>query len=146
MSAGAAVPRLCGALNRLSSSNPDTGRWGSSIPSWVPVDQSGNAAPLVVDAQNNRGWYSGNAYATEAEFLAATGVSGVLASGIRTFGPYGVPGAPNDFPGTPNLSTLTGLTAVGGSIANVGSELEVTVSAATQGFRFNMPLGRKAYR
>ncbi|MBW6420394.1 SGNH/GDSL hydrolase family protein [Rhizobium sp. XQZ8] len=118
------------------------------IPSWVPRDHLGAPVPFVLDAENNRGWYNETVYSSETDFLTTPGVSGIRTSGVRTFGPYDIPGAANEFPGVADLSATTALTAVGSgsSIASVGGELELTSGGSGARWRFNLPLLRKAYR
>ncbi|WP_105386084.1 SGNH/GDSL hydrolase family protein [Neorhizobium alkalisoli] len=118
------------------------------VPSWVPLDAAGQAVPFVLEAANNRGWYDGMSYPTEAAFLAAAGVAGNSSAGVRRFGPYDVPAAANEFPGVADLSATTALTAVGtgSSIAIVGGELEFTSGGTGARWRFSLPLQRKTYR
>lgn len=117
-------------------------------PSWVPRDHAGMPAPFVLDAANNRGWYNGVEYGSETAFLSANGVSGTVASGIRTFGPYDVPAAPNEIV---NGSFTTGTNdwtafGTGASISAIAGELRLTTTGSLQGFRQTMPMQRKAYR
>ncbi|WP_117193893.1 hypothetical protein [Rhizobium terrae] len=123
-------------------------RQGGGVPAWVLLDATGQPVPFVVDAVNDRGWYSGKPFPTEASFLAVEGISGALASGVGTFGPYDVPGAPNEMPTDPAFASIMGYTAFGSgsSIALVGEELELTAGGSGAGWRFNLLSARKAYR
>lgn len=56
---------------------------GVGVPSWVLTDELGNRALFQHDLANSRYWFNGQAYASEAALLTATG--GVLASSAYTF-------------------------------------------------------------
>jgi hypothetical protein len=120
-----------------------------AIPGWVPRDHLGAAVALVLDAQNDRGWYGDAAFSSEASLLAGPGVSGAAVSGVRTFGPHDIPGAANEFPGAADMSALGGIgvTASPAAVAIVNGELELTTTGiAGQGWRIALPVAKKAYR
>ncbi len=109
---------------------------GSS--SWLPRDDSGNRPILYLDLAGNRGWYDGQAFATEALALAA--VDGVASGGTRRIGDYFAPEAPEllangDFAaGIGDWTVLNGATAaiVSGQLEMSGTGLSnATVRSAS---------------
>lgn len=98
--------------------------------SWLPRDGSGNRPILYLDLARNRGWYDGQAFATEALALAA--VDGVASGGTRRVGDYVAPEAPEllangDFAaGIGDWTVLNGATA-----AIVSGQLEMSGTGLT---------------
>ena len=98
--------------------------------SWVPRDGSGNRPILYLDLAKDRGWYDGQAFATEALTLAA--VDGVASGGTRRIGDYVAPEAPellangNFAAGIGDWTALNGATA-----AIVSGQLEMSGTGLT---------------
>jgi hypothetical protein len=89
------------------------------VPAWVPLDATGAPAIFVLDAANDRGWFNGVAYATEAALLAAIGGS---KSGItRTVGPYVAPDAPELLVNGDLSDGVTGWSSPNGGLVSVVS-------------------------
>lgn len=103
---------------------------GGGVPSWVPKDGSGNAALLVLDQANNRGWYSGAAYPTEAAALAA--VNGTSSGITRAVGDYVAPDAPELLPNGDLSAGIGDWTALNSATAAVvAGELELSGTGLT---------------
>lgn len=98
--------------------------------SWLPRDGSGNRPILYLDLARNRGWYDGQAFATEALTLAA--VDGVASGGTRTIGDFVAPDAPEllangDF--AAGIGDWTALNGAGAAI--VSGQLEMSGAGLT---------------
>jgi hypothetical protein len=97
---------------------------------WVPRDGTGRRPALFLDLENNRGWYDGRVYATEAAALAAVG--GTASGGTRRIGNHVAADAPELLPngdlslGVGDWTSLNGATA-----AVVAGELEMSGTGLT---------------
>lgn len=109
--------------------NPNTFT-GGGMPSWVPKTNRNVAALMTLDVANNRGWFSGTAYATEAAFLAAVG--GVKSGAAYTVGPYVDPAATELVTNGDLSNGTTGWAAVnGGTISVVNGEMVLEGAGGT---------------
>lgn len=105
---------------------------GGGVPTWADRDNLGLPALLTIDAANDRGYFNGRSYASEAALLAAAGGS---KSGLtRLFGPYVAPDATELFPNGDMSAGYTGWTNQNSATgAVVDGELVLTAGGVTSG-------------
>lgn len=97
---------------------------------WVPKDGTGRHPALFLDLENNRGWYDGRIYATEAAALAAAG--GTASGGTRRIGDHVATDAPELLPnGDLSLGVGDWTSLNGATVAVVAGELEMSGTGLT---------------
>lgn len=107
-----------------------TQRLPHGAPDWVARDMAGLPALLMLDAANNRGWYDGAAFASEAAALAA--INGAASGITRTIGDYVAADAPELLANGDLSAGLGEWTAVNGATAAVNAgALEMSGSGLT---------------
>lgn len=112
---------------RLRRRNPALSK---AIPSWVTKDGSGGPAVLFLDIENNRGWYSGKRYRTEADTLAA--LNGVANLKARRIGGYVDPTSPELLVNGDFSAGIGGWTSLASAIAAVvDGKLEMSGTGLT---------------
>ncbi|PPJ49409.1 hypothetical protein C0075_02275 [Rhizobium sp. KAs_5_22] len=106
------------------------GGWNTDGAQWVPKDGTGRRPALVLDLENNRGWYDGRTYATEAAALAAVG--GTASGGTRKIGDHVATDAPELLPNGDLSLGIGDWTALNGATAAiVAGELEMSGTGLT---------------